>query len=80
MTFFPQNYVDNKWVKEYTVEEPYSEGCIKDPRDNSEYCHCRGNLCNGVEPNSKLVSSGIDAMNVLVVFNLVKYFRNMDYL
>lgn len=65
------------------MEEPYSEDCVKDPRDNSEYCHCRGNLCNSVgkiEPSSSLASTGIDAMNVLVVFNLVKYFRNMDYL
>lgn len=51
--------------------------------DGSEYCHCRGNLCNSVgkiEPNSNIPINGIDAMNVLVVFNLVKYFRNMDYL
>lgn len=70
-------------MKEFAVEEPYSESCVQDPRDNSEYCHCRGNLCNSgskIEPNSNLMSGGIDAMNVLVVFNLVKYFRNMDYL
>jgi hypothetical protein len=65
------------------VEEPYTEGCIKDPKDDSEYCHCRGNLCNAVgkiEPNSNLCNSGIDAISVIVVFNLVKYFRCMDYL
>jgi hypothetical protein len=66
-----------------SIEEPYQEGCIKDSRDGSEYCHCRGNFCNSVSkilPNSKIYSSGIDTMNVIIVFNLVKYFRNMDYL
>jgi hypothetical protein len=66
-------------VKESSVEEPYAEGCMKDPKDESEYCHCRGNLCNAV---GKVESNynGIDAMSVIVVFNLVKYFRCMDYL
>jgi hypothetical protein len=70
-------------VKEVSVEEAYSEGCIKDPKDGSEYCHCRGNLCNSVtkvQPNAYIYSSGIDTMGVIVVFNLVKYFRHMDYL
>lgn len=77
------NYVQNKWVKESSVEEPYTEGCLKDSKDESEYCHCRGNLCNSVgkmKPYSNLYNSGIDAMSVIVVFNLVKYFRSMDYL
>lgn len=76
------NYVRNKWVTEVSVEEPYSEGCIKDPKDGSEYCHCRGDLCNSVgklDACSKIYS-GIDIMSIIVVFNLVKYFHHMDYL
>ena len=70
-------------MKQWSIEEPYQEGCVRNPQDDSEYCHCRGDLCNAggkLEPNSNLAYTGIDAMNVLVVFNLVKYFRNMDYL
>jgi hypothetical protein len=76
-----QNYVQNKWVKEVSVAEPYIEGCVRNKDDGSEYCHCRGNLCNSapkIEPITT-VSYGVDTMSVLIVFNLVKYFRNMDY-
>ena len=64
------------------MEEPYTEGCTINPKDGSEYCHCRGNLCNfsgKLEPNFNIYC-GIDTMSIIVVFNLVKYFRNMDYL
>ena len=63
------------------MEEPYTEGCLKQ-KEGSEYCHCRGSLCNAVgkiEPNPYIVS-GIDTMSIIVVYNLVKYFRSMDYL
>lgn len=78
---FPQNYVHNKWVKEVTVDEPYMEGCIKNKDDESEYCHCRGDLCNSAPKidSKTTLSNGVDTMAVLIVFNLVKYFRNMDY-
>lgn len=65
-----------KWVKVQTVDEPYTEGCTKNSDDGSEYCHCRGDLCNSA---FNTLSNGVDAMGVLIVFNLVKYFRNMDY-
>lgn len=65
-----------KWVKVQTVDEPYTEGCTKNNDDGSEYCHCRGDLCNSA---LNTLSNGVDAMGVLIVFNLVKYFRNMDY-
>lgn len=77
----PQNYVKNKWVKEVTVDEPYAEGCTRNKDDGSEYCHCRGDLCNSATKidSKSTLSNGVDTMGVLIVFNLVKYFRNMDY-
>lgn len=79
--FFVQNYVKNQWIKEVTVDEPYFEGCNKNADDGSEYCHCRGDLCNSAPKIDSVIalSNGVDTMAVLVVFNLVKYFRNMDY-
>lgn len=79
--FAQQNYVKNQWVKEVTVAEPYTEGCIKNKDDGSEYCHCRGDLCNSAPKidSKTALSNGVDTMGVLIVFNLVKYFRNMDY-
>lgn len=76
-----QNYVHNKWVKEVTVDEPYEPTCIKNKDDESEYCHCRGDLCNSAPKidSKTTLSNGVDTMAVLIVFNLVKYFRNMDY-
>jgi hypothetical protein len=62
-------------VKEISVAEPYIEGCVKNKNDESEYCHCRGDLCNS-EPK---IDYGVDTLGVIIVFNLVKYFRNMDY-
>lgn len=76
-----QNYVKDKWVKEVTVSEPYTEGCTRNSDDGSEYCHCRGDLCNSAPKidSKTALSTGVDTMGVLIVFNLVKYFRNMDY-
>jgi len=55
--------------------EVYDEGCVKEA-DGSEYCHCRGDLCNTADSKNSLHT---DTMAVIFVFNLVKYFRNMEY-
>jgi hypothetical protein len=73
-----QDYQNNKWVKVANIVEAYPEGCVKET-DGSEYCHCRGNYCNTSSNIDSKSSLHTDTMAVIFVFNLVKYFRNMEY-
>ncbi|XP_063709457.1 uncharacterized protein LOC134837975 isoform X2 [Culicoides brevitarsis] len=70
-----QVYRDGAWHKEFTVEEPYEEGCQED-QDGSTYCHCKGKLCNAATDTPAYHT---DTMAVIFVFNLMKYLRNVEY-
>lgn len=74
-----QTYENGKWIKKSSVEEIYPEGCQKSG-DGSEYCHCRGSLCNSATKlNDSKMSYHTDAMAVIFVFNLMKYIKNMEF-
>lgn len=54
-----QDYKDGKWSMQVSVEEPYQEGCstIDDKgwrSSKTQYCYCRGNLCNGTSSNYQI--------------------------
>lgn len=76
--FLFQVYVNKKWETKTNIEEPYKEGC-ENSDGSSQYCHCRGNLCNSAPKVEKMMSHHTDAMAVIFVFNLMKYIRNMEY-
>ncbi|KAJ8913745.1 hypothetical protein NQ315_007462 [Exocentrus adspersus] len=45
------NYLNKQWQVEYTVEDPYEEGCShlddKGARSTTaQFCYCKGDLCN----------------------------------
>uniref|UniRef100_A0A336MXK6 CSON005820 protein n=1 Tax=Culicoides sonorensis TaxID=179676 RepID=A0A336MXK6_CULSO len=73
-----QVYRNGSWHKEFTVEEPYEEGC-KEDQDGSTYCHCKGKLCNSATTQADTVGYHTDAMAVIFVFNIMRYLRHVEY-
>ncbi|GAB0091614.1 uncharacterized protein DMENIID0001_064700 [Sergentomyia squamirostris] len=75
-------YRNGRWEKENSIEEAYQEGCQtteedKNSKSTTIFCHCRGSLCNSA-PKEHLGTYHVDAMAVILVFNIMKYFQYIE--
>ncbi|KAJ8957949.1 hypothetical protein NQ318_001948, partial [Aromia moschata] len=77
--FETQNYYNQKWHSEVIIEEPYKEGCemVNDKgarTTTTEFCYCKGSLCNSASPDVPLAGAHFyrfgDIVNLRTLFTM----------